>query len=273
MTYPSNSDDLPIRKLYDRWERFEDSRREMSEDLKELFAEGKAGGHNPKAMRIAFAERYRQTHDDADKRAKRELQDEEVELYLAALAGVPARAREIIEEFPPVPSFVATSSGGSEYAYDAETGEVLDTSSTAPRKDGSGSGTASAPRVNDGDGEPENSLYPKLEAGTQAPPVETVQADHISDVPKMVEANEVRVAQAEAGSRPTVPVSNPAPATITLPGVPTDEAEPTQVEASSVTPKRKWTHSDPAHRDCLNPEQCGGFSNHGLCQRCKDAAA
>lgn len=52
-----------------------------------------------------------------------------------------------------------------------------------------------------------------------------------------------------------------------------DEAEPTQVEASSVPRKRQWKHSDPAHPDCLDPGQCGGFSNLGLCQRCKDAAA
>lgn len=176
MTYPSNSDDLPIRKLYDRWERFEDSRREMSDDLKELFAEGKASGHNPKAMRIAFAERYRQTHDDADKRAKRELQDEEVELYLAALAGVPARAREIIEEFPPVPPFVAISSSGNEVSYDAETGEVIEAgnpvsdSSTAARKDvreGSGGETAGREMAAQPD------LVHAPQAGTQAPPVDT----------------------------------------------------------------------------------------------------
>lgn len=37
--------------------------------------------------------------------------------------------------------------------------------------------------------------------------------------------------------------------------------------------KRQWRHSDPAHRDCLDPTQCGGFSNLALCERCREAAA
>lgn len=45
--------------------------------------------------------------------------------------------------------------------------------------------------------------------------------------------------------------------------------------ASNVTqlrPKRQPTFADKPHADCLNPEQCGGFSNLGLCPRCKEAA-
>ena len=45
--------------LYQRWAVMEDERRELSDDLKELFAEGKGEGLNPKAMRAAFAEQYR----------------------------------------------------------------------------------------------------------------------------------------------------------------------------------------------------------------------
>lgn len=54
-----------------------------------------------------------------------------------------------------------------------------------------------------------------------------------------------------------------------------DPDKPAEVETSAapVAPgKRRWTFTDKAHADCLNPEQCGGFSNLGLCTACKTAA-
>lgn len=54
-----------------------------------------------------------------------------------------------------------------------------------------------------------------------------------------------------------------------------DPDKPAEVETSAapVAPgKRSWTFTDKAHADCLNPEQCGGFSNLGLCTACKTAA-
>lgn len=41
-------------------------------------------------------------------------------------------------------------------------------------------------------------------------------------------------------------------------------------EQSSPAPvaKRHWKFNDPAHSDCLNPDQCGGFSNLKLCPGC-----
>lgn len=55
------------------------------------------------------------------------------------------------------------------------------------------------------------------------------------------------------------------------------EGETSSAPGSNVTqfpqPKgRRWMHSDAAHKDCLDPGQCGGFSNNGLCGRCKEAA-
>lgn len=35
---------------------------------------------------------------------------------------------------------------------------------------------------------------------------------------------------------------------------------------------KRWTFNDPAHPDCLDTDRCGGFSNLGLCPRCKAAA-
>jgi len=54
-----------------------------------------------------------------------------------------------------------------------------------------------------------------------------------------------------------------------------DPDKPAEVETSAapVAPgKRRWTFTDKAHADCLNPEQCGGFSNLWLCTNCKTAA-
>lgn len=42
--------------------------------------------------------------------------------------------------------------------------------------------------------------------------------------------------------------------------------------AASDPSRRQWKHSDPAHPDCLNPSQCGGFSNFARCDACKAAA-
>jgi uncharacterized protein (UPF0335 family) len=50
--------------------------------------------------------------------------------------------------------------------------------------------------------------------------------------------------------------------------------EPASSAVSNVTPirKKQWKYSDPAHPDCLNPSGCGGFSNLGICQSCREAA-
>lgn len=38
-----------------------------------------------------------------------------------------------------------------------------------------------------------------------------------------------------------------------------------------VSIKKRLTFNDPAHAGCLEPERCGGFSNLGLCQKCREA--
>jgi uncharacterized protein (UPF0335 family) len=51
-------------------------------------------------------------------------------------------------------------------------------------------------------------------------------------------------------------------------------AAPVVADNSNVpASKKRLTFNDPAHRDCLDPAQCGGFSNLKLCQRCAEAAA
>jgi uncharacterized protein (UPF0335 family) len=86
-----------VRRFYDRWEPFEDTRRQISDDLKELFAEAKAEGLNPKALRSAFAEQYRVEHQTNDEAQKRLNDGTDFDLYLSALA----RVRESDDETPP----------------------------------------------------------------------------------------------------------------------------------------------------------------------------
>lgn len=210
-----NSD---VRSYFERWENLEDKKDEVATDLKELFAEAKANGHDTKAMRAAFRQKVQM--DDAAASKKAEAFDETVGLYLAALIGTVNATR-------------------------ADRAQ----SSTAPRKDGDGSGAASAPRVNDGDGEPQNSLYPKLEAGTQAPPVET-------NLPATTEGS---------GSTGGADVGGGGE-TDAREGAPADEAEPTQVEASSVNPRRVMSMTP------LEPRTAGGLKGFGFTVKFEDSS-
>lgn len=72
-----------LRSFYQRWERLEADRKAILEDLKELFAEAKGDGWNPKSMRKAFRE---QSAYEADADAM-DADRAEVELYLAEIRG------------------------------------------------------------------------------------------------------------------------------------------------------------------------------------------
>lgn len=105
-----------IRSFFSRWQRLEEQKAEISEDLKELFSEAKSVGFDGKALRAAF--RLKAKQDEADP-AEAEHQAI-VETYLDALNGstrdARLRTRENIEEF------------------DAETGEILDRAARAKRR-------------------------------------------------------------------------------------------------------------------------------------------
>ena len=100
MTALSVADDQ-LRSFFERWNRLEEEKTAISEDLKALFAEAKGVGFDTKAMRVVFRER---TADDSAKLEAAEL-DQICDLYRASLgrarpASAPARTRENIEEFP-----------------------------------------------------------------------------------------------------------------------------------------------------------------------------
>lgn len=130
---PAHRPNAPIHGLYAEWEREETARREQSERLKALFVAAKANNLNPKALRVAFKERYRIAHQTPDQAAKASELSDEVELYLITLAGVgaPARTREAAEEI----TSNASNSGAlrAETAqeeitpdHDPETGEITE---------------------------------------------------------------------------------------------------------------------------------------------------
>lgn len=95
--------DDQLRSFFERWNRLEEEKTAISEDLKALFAEAKGVGFDTKAMRVVFRER---AADDSAKLEAAEL-DQICDLYRASLgrarpASAPARTRENIEEFRPV---------------------------------------------------------------------------------------------------------------------------------------------------------------------------
>jgi len=94
-----------LASLFERWSNIETKRREASDDLKRIFADGKADGFNPKAMRVAFAEQYSLDNEDQATREKREKNSSEADLYLTALArvreGIDPTTGEILESIEP----------------------------------------------------------------------------------------------------------------------------------------------------------------------------
>lgn len=91
-----------LRSIYERWQRLEEDKAAISEDLKELFAEAKANGYEPKALRIAFRLKAKSEGPDAAEAAETAAL---VETYIAALsfdagvrltrASAPARVENI----------------------------------------------------------------------------------------------------------------------------------------------------------------------------------
>ncbi len=71
-----------IMSIFARWRNLQDEKARVSEDSKELFAEAKSNGFEPKALRVAFAQAAKADEPESDTdRATRTLAD----TYLAAL--------------------------------------------------------------------------------------------------------------------------------------------------------------------------------------------
>lgn len=177
--------------------------------------------------------------------------------------------------------------------HDAETGEI--TKSTAARKEVRESSAR-------GDAHQSHSREAKEhetraeQAGTQAPPVDTtnfISAFTIGQPipqPEMLEPSDplrsVAATRKDAVSQAgdTEPGTTPPVTPQTVVPVASDrdsaiDAATVPVAASNVTAfkpaRRQWRHDDAPDPRCAKPHGptgCGGFSNLGLCQTCKEAA-
>ncbi len=81
--------------IFARWRNLQDQKAAVAEDSKELFAEAKSNGFEPKALRIAFAEAIKADEpvSDTDK-ATADL----AAIYLDALGTHPATRADAREE-------------------------------------------------------------------------------------------------------------------------------------------------------------------------------
>lgn len=70
-----------LRSITDRINRLEDSKKEIADDIREIYAEAKSNGFNPKALRMVV----RKQREDAKKRAELEA---DVDAYMAELGLV-----------------------------------------------------------------------------------------------------------------------------------------------------------------------------------------
>lgn len=88
------ADDM-LRSFFERWQRLEEAKQEISADLKELFAEMKGVGFDTKAARAVFREENKLANEDAADKADRTEFEAMCDLYRASLKSPRAgRARE-----------------------------------------------------------------------------------------------------------------------------------------------------------------------------------
>lgn len=188
-----------------------------------------------------------------------------------------AIADEIFAEIatPRAPRATHASASGvpADIPHDAETGEITEPSPAAkiaagltealaivkgeaePHRvhqiPGNGAGTAEA--------EDEVALYAAASAETNSPAVSTSGWESSS--------------AGTEGEADRQPISEPADRLAADAGSDGSTAAMAPVATNTNEAlKKRWTFNDPAHRDCLNPGMCGGFSNLKLCQRCREAS-
>lgn len=252
--------DDQLRDGYDRWLRLEEEKEAIGADLKELFAELKANGFAPKALRESF----RRVRNIAD--ADQQEHDAVVDLYVASLTGArPARTRE-------------GHSADAGKVVDAETGEIIEPQAAMPAQAGGTETLAdqsTAPGTDRGDnstdgGSPAEPIDPAAAktppAGTQAPPVDTHPLSSAA-LPRQTEDRSVEAAL--HGSAPVThsePVTAPSPAAVTVVAGRESAMDPLAF------PAVRLDRSKP-HPDCQDPSDCGLASWTHMCGGCMRARA
>ena len=82
----SVSDDM-LRSFFQRWQRLEEEKQTISDDLKELFAEAKGQGFDGRALRVAF--RRVSKIDDAAEQEHETI----IDLYVSSILGTQVATR------------------------------------------------------------------------------------------------------------------------------------------------------------------------------------
>lgn len=170
--------------------------------------------------------------------AEREEQDALFQLYWDAVHGVVHAHVEIIEEIPP------HDADGVIIDHSPDLGKVV---TTDPRHGASGA-----------------------EEETQVATVRASSSAQPSPQPETAGLPEATASGSHSEPASSTPreIAEPGDESAALPSA-------ALVVVSNVVELKKPktpTFSDPAHRDCLDPVRCGGFSNLKLCQRCAEAA-
>lgn len=240
--------------LYRQWGREEDRRRTQQKWLKDFFADAKAKGLNPKAMRAAFKEHYRLTNETFEEANKRELAETDVELYLVSLAGV------------------RTHEDDAEPDHDPETGEIKEPQAkpvqTGPRfgspTTNAGAVAVEAPAINSQHG---------AESAEDEAQVATVSAPSSAQLipepaPKVTEPASGQVAAVAgegASTLPAKPKSKPAEGspspTSAAPGDRRADSSPVATVVADRTKPNPW---------CMDPEECGVEASWNyMCLKCQ----
>jgi len=127
-----------LRSIFDRWSRLEGEKATLAEDLKELFAEAKGNGYDPKALRIAFRTK---TKAEAETDADRETAAL-VETYLSALGTNDAITRASRARNPGEAVAASVPAGHSDFHAAGS-----DRSAADDRREAGGATTAPAGRA------------------------------------------------------------------------------------------------------------------------------
>jgi len=288
MSFPSNSESVAqdqLRAFVERIERIEEEIKALNEDKSEVYGEAKGNGFDVKVLRKIIADRRK------DYAARMEFETI-YDLYAAALGMVSeaprvhVHAREDMEWQAPrvVPlsdqrdAYRAGKPISQDFAYENASVYFFAFHEIGRIKVGVSSNVEQRLRdlsseqrcegeilhIMPGNRKAEMSVHARLAEWR----VEGEWFRDCAEVRAIIETYRTgghTLAQGEGqhGAQPLPDVSQ------------SDPDKPAEVETSAapVAPgKRRWTFTDKAHADCLNPEQCGGFSNLGLCTACKTAA-
>jgi uncharacterized protein (UPF0335 family) len=109
-----------VRSIFGRWQRLEADKKAIADDLKDLFAEAKGNGYEPKALRIAFRQKAKEEAGEADPDL-----DALVAVYLSALDEPAPRAHPAPVRTRGKPKPVVDE------PFDPETGELEDRTAAA----------------------------------------------------------------------------------------------------------------------------------------------